>query len=147
MILYLWPVCSLTSSSFLSIQLLYSRNTNEKLCIIAECHRLVTFITEPRSGEVINLIGRWHEANYYTMIHSFHFYFYSNNDPTSSKGPRKQTTESILGTALLEKKTVTNGWMGKQDLAYCQLNLSGNNAEFVSVDLIGEKNQVILEYF
>ena len=26
------------------------------------------------------------------------------------------------------------------------LDLSGNNAEFVSVDLIGEKNQVILEY-
>ena len=34
----------------------------------------------------------------------FHFYFYSNNDPTSPKGPRKQTTEPILGTALLGKK-------------------------------------------
>ena len=31
-------------------------------------------------------------------------YFYSNNDPTSPKGPKKQTTEPILGTALLEKK-------------------------------------------
>ena len=30
---------------------------------------------------------------------------YSNNDQTSPKGPRKQTTEPILGTALLEKKT------------------------------------------
>ena len=35
---------------------------------------------------------------------AFHFYFYSNNDATSPKGPRKQTTEPILGTALLEKK-------------------------------------------
>ena len=34
---------------------------------------------------------------------------------------------------------VTTGWMGKRDL-------SANNAQFVSVDLIGEKNQVILEY-
>ena len=33
-----------------------------------------------------------------------------NNDPTSPKGPRKQTTEPILGTALLEKKNpVTTG--------------------------------------
>ena len=38
------------------------------------------------------------------MMHSFHFYFYSNNDPTSLKGPRKQTTEPILGTAILGKK-------------------------------------------
>ena len=35
----------------------------------------------------------------------FHFYFYSNNDRTSPKGPRKQTPEPILGTAILEKKT------------------------------------------
>ena len=35
---------------------------------------------------------------------AFHFYFYSNNDPTSPKGLRKQTTEPILGTALLGKK-------------------------------------------
>ena len=40
---------------------------------------------------------------------AFHFYFNSNNDPTSPKGPRKQTTEPILGTAFLEKKTVTTG--------------------------------------
>ena len=33
--------------------------------------------------------------------------------------------------------------MGKRGLAYCQL--SGNNAEYVYVDLIGEKNQVILD--
>ena len=32
-------------------------------------------------------------------------YFYSNNDPTSPKGPRKQTTELILGTMLLGKKS------------------------------------------
>ena len=43
------------------------RNKNEKQCIIAElfasCHRPIKFITEPRSGSVINSIGRWHEAN------------------------------------------------------------------------------------
>ena len=34
----------------------------------------------------------------------------ANNDPTSPKGPRKQTTEPILGTALLGKKNpVTTG--------------------------------------
>ena len=37
-----------------------------------------------------------------------------------------------------EKKTVTTGWMGKR-------GLSANNAQLMSVDLIGEKNQVILE--
>ena len=36
-------------------------------------------------------------------------------------------------------KTVTTGWMGKRGF------ISANNALFVSVDLIGEKNQVILE--
>ena len=56
-----------------------------------------------------------------------YFYFYSNNDPTSPKGHRKQTTEPILRTALLGKKTVTAGWMGKR-------GLSANNAQFVSVD-------------
>ena len=50
----------------------------------------------------------------------FIFYFYSNNNPTSPKGPRKQTTEPILRTAILGK-TVTTGWMGKRGLAYCQL--------------------------
>ena len=39
------------------------------------------------------------------MVHAFHFYFYSNNDPTSPKGPRKQTTEPILGTALPGKNS------------------------------------------
>ena len=36
-------------------------------------------------------------------------------------------------------ETVTTGWMGKR-------GLSANDAQFVSVDLIGKKNQVILEY-
>ena len=39
--------------------------------------------------------------------------------------------------------------LGREALAYCQCAsalLSGNKALFVSVDLIGEKNQVILEY-
>ena len=37
----------------------------------------------------------------------------------------------------------------REALAYCQCDsalISGNKALFVSVDLIGEKNQVILEY-
>ena len=37
----------------------------------------------------------------------------SNNDPTSPKGPRKQTTEPILGKALLEKKNSYNRLNGK----------------------------------
>ena len=39
--------------------------------------------------------------------------------------------------------------LGREALAYCQCGsalISGNKALFVSVDLIGEKNQVILEY-
>ena len=39
--------------------------------------------------------------------------------------------------------------LGREALAYCQCAsalISGNKALFVSVDLIGEKNQVILEY-
>ena len=38
--------------------------------------------------------------------------------------------------------------VGREALAYCQCAsalISGNKALFVSVDLIGEKNQVILE--
>ena len=38
--------------------------------------------------------------------------------------------------------------LGREALAYCQYAsalISGNKALFVSVDLIGEKNQVILE--
>ena len=39
--------------------------------------------------------------------------------------------------------------LGREALAYCQCAsalISGNKALLVSVDLIGEKNQVILEY-
>ena len=39
--------------------------------------------------------------------------------------------------------------LGREALAYCQCAsalISGNKALFVSVDLIGEKNQVILEW-
>ena len=39
--------------------------------------------------------------------------------------------------------------IGREALAYCQCAsalISGNKALFVSVDLIGEKNQIILEY-
>ena len=56
------------------------------------------------------------------------------------KGPRKQTTEPILRTAILtKKKTVTTGWMGKHGLS------ANINAQFLSVDFIGKKKQVILE--
>ena len=40
--------------------------------------------------------------------------------------------------------------LGREALAYCQCAsalISGNKALFVSVDLIGEKNQVILELY
>ena len=37
-------------------------------------------------------------------------------------------------------KTVTTGWMGKRGF------ISANNALFVAVDLIWEKNQVLLEF-
>ena len=40
--------------------------------------------------------------------------------------------------------------LGREALAYCQCAsalISGNKALFVPVDLIGEKNQVILEYY
>ena len=48
---------------------------------------------------------------------------------TSPKGPRKQTTEPILGTVFVGKKNpVATGRIGK-------CGLSANNAQFVSVDL------------
>ena len=54
--------------------------------------------------------------------------------------PRDQKTDkrtdSRNGDSL---KKVTTGWMGKRGF------ISVNNALFVSVDLKGEKNQVILE--
>ena len=37
--------------------------------------------------------------------------------------------------------------VGREALAYCQCLYRENKALFVSVDLIGEKNQVILEYY
>ena len=76
----------------------------------------------------------------------FHFYFYSNNDPTSPKGPRKQTTEPILGTALFGKNQLQLVEWESVAWLIASYDLSGNNAEFVPVDLIGEKNKVILEY-
>ena len=51
-----------------------------------------------------NLPSVIHRSNLSPSREAFHFYFYSNNDPTSPKGPRKQKTEPILGTALLGKK-------------------------------------------
>ena len=36
--------------------------------------------------------------------------------------------------------------VGREALAYCQCLYRENKALFVSVDLIGEKNQVILEF-
>ena len=37
--------------------------------------------------------------------------------------------------------------LGREALAYCQCLYRENKALFVSVDLIGEKNQVILQYW
>ena len=71
---------------------------------------------------------------------ALYLYFYSNNDPTSPMGPGKKNRQQnrFLERRLSERSSY-NWWHGK-------LWLSGNNAQFVSVDLIWEKNQVILEY-
>ena len=45
-----------------------------------------------------NLPSVIHRSNLSPSRKAFHFYFYSNNDPTSPKGPSKQKTEPILGT-------------------------------------------------
>ena len=37
--------------------------------------------------------------------------------------------------------------VGREALAYCQFLYRENKALFVSVDLIGEKNEVILEFY
>ena len=63
---------------------------------------------------------------------AFHFYFYSNNDPTN-----------ILFVKNSHGLLQLN--VGREALAYCQCLYRENKALFVSVDLIGEKNQVILE--
>ena len=47
--------------------------------------------------------------------------------------------ENWISERRFSAKTVTTGWMGKRGL------ISANNALFVSVDLIGEKNLVLLE--
>ena len=47
--------------------------------------------------------------------------------------------ENWFSERRFSEKLVTTGWMGKRGV------ISANNAMFVSVDLIGEKNQVILE--
>ena len=95
----------------------------------AECHRPIIFITEPRSGEVINLIGRWHEA------------LLGNNAPLF-----------IFISILIMTQLISFLWkklqLGREALAYCQCAsalISRNKALLVSVDLIGKKNQVILE--
>ena len=56
--------------------------------------------------------------------------------------PRDQKTDKRTDSRngdSRKKNPVTTGWMGKRGF------ISANNALFVSVDLIGEKNQVILE--
>ena len=68
----------------------------------------------------------------------FIFYFYSNNGPTSPKGPSKQDRFSERRLSKV-KNTVTTGWMRKCSVAFCSQNSSENNAQFVSVDLMGEK--------
>ena len=54
--------------------------------------------------------------------------------------------ERIMDQIIRVSSTMTK--LGREALAYCQCAsalISGNKALFVSVDLIGEKNQVILE--
>ena len=80
-------------------------------------HRPIKYISEARSGEVINLIGRWHEGNY----------FYSNYDQTSG---------------IIRWKKIVHNTILQWHVAVL---LSADNTPLVSVDLIMEKNQVILE--
>ena len=83
-----------------------------------------------------NLPSVINRSNLSPSREAFHFYFYSNNDPTSPKGPRKQKTEPILGTVLLEKKKTSNNRLNGESMAWLTANwdVSGNNAEFVSFD-------------
>ena len=59
---------------------------------------LIMFKSHGKRFKFSNTVNWFISRQWYT---AFHFYFYSNNDPTSPKGPRKQTTEPILGTTLL----------------------------------------------
>ena len=54
------------------------------------------------------------------------------------RDPENRQQNRLLERRFSEKKTVSTGWMGKRGLA-------ANNAQFVSIGLIGEKNEVILE--
>ena len=55
-----------------------------------------------------------------------------------TQGTQKKRQQDRFSERLFsKKKTVTTGWTGKR-------GLSANNAQFVSVVLIREKNQVIL---
>ena len=56
-----------------------------------------------------------------------------------TQGTRKQTTEPILGTPILGIAILGTAF------PWC-VRLSSNIPGFVSVDLIGENNQVILEF-
>ena len=76
----------------------------------------------------------------------FLFLFYSYDDP---RDYRKQTTEPILGTPILGMAILGTNTL--QPLLQCHafpwcVRLSSNILGFVSVDLIGECNQVISEY-
>ena len=49
---------------------------------VQKFHRPI-FIVKPRSGELINMIGRWHMGKLLdNKIWLVIFYFYSNYDPT-----------------------------------------------------------------
>ena len=65
-----------------------------------------------------------------------------------TQGTRKQTTEPILRTPILGMailgQTVTTATAVSHTIPWC-VRLSSNIPGFVSVDLIGENNQVILE--
>ena len=66
------------------------------LSCIAECHR-IKCITEPPSGEVINLIRLMTQEITRQWYTAFHFYFYSNNDPNFSNDPENRNRFFELG--------------------------------------------------
>ena len=78
------------------------------------------------------------------LMIAFHFYFYPNNDPISPKGPRNRFSERRFS----KKKPSYNRLNGKAWLGLLPVRIYWEimpSTLYVSVNLIGEKNQVILK--
>ena len=71
-----------------------------------------------------NLPSVIHWSNLSPSREAFHFYFYSNNDPTSPKGPRKQNRFSERRFSG-KKKQLYNRLNGKAWRGLLQLGLVG----------------------